>query len=82
MLKYGLWVEARGPWCEGGGLWMEIEGKKLPEAKRRAMGSVRRPELEEGGTAGSRADAGCGHRDVCPWRLGRQRHVQSCMQEG
>lgn len=61
---------------------MEIEGKKLPEAKRRAMGSVQRPELEEGGTAGSRADAGCGHRDVCPWRLGRQRHVQSCMQEG
>lgn len=34
------------------------------------------------GTAGSRADAGCGHRDVYPWRLGRQRHVQSRRQGG
>lgn len=33
----------------------------------------------EVGTVGPRADAGCGHRDVCPWRLGgdKQSHVQS-----
>lgn len=62
------------PLTWGGESWMEMEGKKLSQAKWPVMGSVletRRRELRpgEGGTTGSRADTVCGHKDVCPWRL-------------